>query len=282
MRVYQAPAKLNLSLIVHPPRGDGLHPLESLVQTIEWCDRLEVAPGEEGSDTLDVEIEDNLVEKALRELRKSASVPPLSVRLEKDIPVAAGLGGGSSDAAAALLAGADFGDVDRGSLAGVAVRVGADVPLFFTGGTLTMTGIGEMIEPARPLDDFAIAVVVPDFGLVTAEVYGRWDSLEGPAASPLPDDRLPPSLRGGMPVRNDLLPAALDLEPRLGDFISDVVSVWGTPVSMTGSGSACFGYFATLDEATDAASSVSHLATGARGVALRPTGVTVSEDRVDG
>lgn len=281
MRAYRAPAKLNLSLIVHPPRGDGLHPLESLVQTIEWCDRLEVALGEEGTDTLDAEIEDNLVEKALRELRRTASVPPLSLRLDKEIPVAAGLGGGSSDAAAALIAGSDFGDADRSTLVEVAARVGADVPLFLTGGTLRMTGIGEQTDPARPLDDFATAVVVPDFGLATSEVYGRWDALEGPTAGSVPDDRLPPSLRGGMPIRNDLLPAALDLEPRLGDFIADVAAVWGTPVSMTGSGSACFGYFATSDEATDAAAAVSHLVAEGRGVALRPTGITASTERVD-
>lgn len=281
MSVYLAPAKLNLSLHVHPPRGDGYHVLESLVQTVEWCDRLEVTPGEEGVDTFESEFEDDLVQRALEELRKGHDVPPLALSLVKEIPVAAGLGGGSSDAAAALAAGAEFGRIARDRLAAVASSVGADVPLFLTGGTLMMRGIGEELEPLQPLDDFAVAIVIPHFGLETAEVYRRWDRMEGPTGSPVADAGLPPSLRGGMPMRNDLFPAAVDLEPRLGDFMADVASVWGTAVSMTGSGSACFGYFASHDEAADAAGAVADLAGEARGVGLRPEGVSRLDDRVD-
>lgn len=274
MTTYEAPAKLNLSLLVSPPRPDGYHPLESLVQTIEWCDRLQADLGEEGVDTFESEIEDNLVERALAELRRTAGVPPLALELIKDIPVAAGLGGGSSDAAAALLAGSDFGDIEQSDLPDVAHRVGADVTLFLTGGTLVMRGVGYDIESVRSLDDFAVVVVVPDFGLVTKDVYQRWDALEGPEGASVPDERLPPSLRGGMPMRNDLLPAAVDLEPRLGDFMTDVSSVWGTTVCLTGSGSACFGYFATLDEAADAATAVADLTREARGVTLRDHGAS--------
>lgn len=281
MTSYQAPAKLNLSLLVYPPRPDGYHPLESLVQTIEWCDVLEVTPGEGGSDTLESDIEDNLIEKALAELRATIEVPPLALRLGKEIPLAAGLGGGSSDAAAALRAGVDRAAHPPPDLVAIAARVGADVPLFLTGGTLLMSGIGDEIETVRPLDDFAVAVVVPEFGLETREVYARWDRLEGPEGDAVPDDRLPPSLRAGMPMRNDLLPAAIDLEPRLGDFIADVTAAWGTAVSLTGSGSACFGYFATLDEASDAAGAVADLVAEARGVEPRPHGVARLHDRVD-
>ena len=273
MRRYEAPAKVNLSLLVSPPRPDGYHPLESMVQTIEWCDLLDVGPGEEGSDSLESDIEDNLVERALIELRRDGTVPPLSVRLTKELPVAAGLGGGSSDAAAALLAGSDAGALHV-DLHQVATRVGADVALFLTGGTLTMTGVGDQIDPLPPLGGFALAVAVPEIGISTQEAYRRWDDLEGPQGTPVPDARLPPPLRGGMPMRNDLLPAALDLAPALGDFMADLASAWGTFVSMTGSGSGCFGYFATEEEASDAAAGVSHLARVARGVALRPRGVT--------
>ncbi|HUG32378.1 MAG TPA: hypothetical protein VMM14_05745 [Acidimicrobiia bacterium] len=281
MTRYEAPAKLNLSLLVHPPRPDGYHPLESLVQTIEWCDVLVAEPGEEGSDRLESDIEDNLVERALAELRATIEVPPLALRLVKEIPMAAGLGGGSSDAAAALRAGADRARHEPPDMVAIAARVGADVPLFLTGGTLLMSGTGEEIEPVRPFDDFAVAVVLPEFGLETREVYHRWDRLEGPEGDAVPDDRLPPSLRTGMPMRNDLLPAALDLEPRLGDFMVDVAATWGTAVCLTGSGSACFGYFATLDEAADAARAVADLVGEARGVELRPHGVARLDDRVD-
>jgi 4-diphosphocytidyl-2-C-methyl-D-erythritol kinase len=271
--VYQAPAKLNLSLLVEPPRRDGYHPLTSLVQTVEWCDFLEITEWE-GVDEVESDIEDNLVTRALAAARELGSVPPLKIDLEKVIPLGAGLGGGSSDAAATLLAASDLGDVAKLDLPGAAAQIGADVSLFLTGGTLRMSGIGESIESVRPAQDFAVAVVVPGFALSTTDVYDRWDHLEGPEGDVVDDSELPPSLRGRMPMRNDLLPAALDIEPRLGDFITDVRSVWGTAVCLTGSGSACFGYFATIDEATDAALAVAAFAEESRGVTLRDHGVS--------
>jgi 4-diphosphocytidyl-2-C-methyl-D-erythritol kinase len=280
MTRYEAPAKLNLALLVSPPASDGFHPLESLVQTVEWCDLLDVEPGEEGRDSIESDIEDNLVERALSELRETAAVPPLAITLHKQIPIAAGLGGGSSDAAAALVAGAEHAGMSRSGLADVAAGVGSDVVLFLTGGTLIMRGHGEHVEAVQPLADFAVAIVVPDFGLSTADVYERWDALEGPAGDPVPDEQLPPPLRGGMPMRNDLLPAALDLEPRLGDFMADIRTAWGTAVCLTGSGSACFGYFATRDEASDAADAVSDVVRDGRGVELRGHGVQRLDNRV--
>lgn len=281
MSSYEAPAKLNLSLLVSPPRDDGYHPLQSLVQTIEWCDELEAHLGE-GADELDVEgdvdLEDNLVLKAIALARTEGNVPPLALKLVKQVPVAAGLGGGSSDAAAALLAAAEFGDIARSALPSMAAGLGADVSLFLVGGTVMMTGQGERIDSVRPASGFAVAVVVPDFGLTTAEVYARWDALEGPEGVAVPDERLPPPLRGLMPMRNDLLPAAISVEPLLGDFMADVTSVWTTMVCLTGSGSACFGYFPTLDEASDAARAVSHLSRVGRGVDLRPVGVVGRPD----
>ena len=186
----------------------------------------------------------------------------------------AGLGGGSSNAAATLVA--VGGDLGRDSVARLARSLGSDVPLFLSGGSQWMRGTGESLEPWPPLSGFAVAVVVPPFGFDTAEVYRRWDELEGPMGEPLPSDRVPPALRE-LPLRNDLLPAALDLEPLLGDFLADLRALWGTPVSMTGSGSACFGYVATLDEAEDAASSVSDLTRAGRGMELRDRGVKASD-----
>lgn len=284
MRKYEAPAKLNLSLHVMPPAPQGYHPLSSMVQTIEWIDRLDVEKSEDGSDSLevhesDLDPGDNLVLKAVEMARTQFRVPFARFVLHKELPVSAGLGGGSSDAAAALLAVRDLAG-GSGDLESIASRVGADVPLFLTGGTLMMGGFGEEIERLRPLDDFSVAVVVPDFGLSTAEVYDKWDELEGPEGEPIVDEDLPPSLRGDMPMRNDLLPAALALEPRLGDFMADMRSAWGAPVCLTGSGSACFGYFASLEEASDAATAVSDSCSVARGVELRDHGVARETERV--
>jgi len=274
---YEAPAKLNLSLLVSSPRSDGLHPLESLVQTIAWCDRLSVEEGE-GEDTLEIagaeiDADENLVLKALEAARTRGFVPPLALSLEKHLPVAAGLGGGSSDAAAVLQAAIDMG-ILSGSLAiEVAPEVGADVALFLTGGSLLMTGAGETVAAVEPLEGFSMAIAVPGFGLVTADVYKRWDDIGGPRGEAVVAAGLPPQLRDGMPMRNDLLPAALDIEPRLGDFIADLRQTWGTAVSMTGSGSACFGYFESTAEAEDAASSAADLCDVSVGVGLRSHGV---------
>ncbi|MGD2103057.1 MAG: hypothetical protein PVG83_12565 [Acidimicrobiia bacterium] len=274
MKSFEAPGKVNLSLLVSPPRSNGYHPLQSLVQTVAWCDLLDAEVGE-GKDELESDLEDNLVIRAVEVARKLGKVPPLTLRLRKSLPVAAGLGGGSSDAAAALLATSELGEIRVDQLPQAASRVGADVSLFLTGGTLMMSGIGEEIEEVERAHGFALAIAVPDFGLSTADVYRRWDEMEGPEGDVVDDRGLPPSLRGRMPMRNDLLPAAISLDPRLGDFMTDVAAVWGGPVCLTGSGSACFGYFPTLDEAVDAADAVTSLAREGRGVALRDRGVSI-------
>lgn len=277
MRTYEAPAKLNLALHVFPPRRDGLHPLHSLVQSVEWCDQLSVDTDadEDQFEAVGIEIEsdDNLVLRALREVRAVTPVRPVSLRLDKEIPPGAGLGGGSSNAAATLIALGELVDLEGEALTRMAARLGADVPLFLTGGTLEVTGTGEELARLRPLPDMAFAVAVPDFGLSTAEVYRRWDEMEGPEGEPLPDSSVPPSLRGGMPLRNDLLPAALDLEPMLAEFMAELRALWETSVAMTGSGSACFGFFTNLEEAADAAAAVSDFSQYARGVEPRPRGV---------
>jgi 4-diphosphocytidyl-2-C-methyl-D-erythritol kinase len=209
---YEAPAKLNLSLYVGLPRSDGFHPLQSMVQTIEWCDSLTFEEGE-STDTLDisggeVEPEDNLVLRAVKSARQKSQFPPQAITLDKQIPVAAGLGGGSSDAAAALIATADP-SLPKSDLQKMAAALGADVPLFLVGGTLRMSGVGGVIDPLRPLSGFALAVVVPGFGLSTQDVYKKWDELEGPMGEAISDASLPPALRYEMPMRNDLVPAAL-------------------------------------------------------------------------
>ena len=282
---YEAPAKLNLSLHVEPPTDPGgYHPLSSMVQTVEWLDHLGVEKSEDRSDSFELlggapVPEENLVLKALRAARREFAVPALELVLHKELPVAAGLGGGSSDAAATLLAARDRARWG-GDLETIASRVGADVSLFLVGGTLMMGGYGERVERLRPLDDFAVAIVVPEFGLSTSDVYAKWDELEGPEGEAIADERLPPSLRGDMPMRNDLVPAALAVEPRLGDFVADLRSTWDTPVCVTGSGSACFGYFPSLSEASDAASAVSPFCSVARGVVLRDHGVARETERV--
>jgi 4-diphosphocytidyl-2-C-methyl-D-erythritol kinase len=201
----------------------------------------------------------------------------LEIVLNKSTPMEAGLGGGSSNAAAALLGAIEAGSLPDSLAEELAPEVGADVALFLRGGTQMMSGVGERLETQRSLGGFAVAVVVPEFGLSTADVFRRWDELEGPEGEAVAEEWLPPALRGGMPMRNDLVPAAIDLEPRLGDFMADVRTVWDAPVLMTGSGSACFGFFGDVGEATDAAEAVVG-AEATFGVELRDHGVARVED----
>lgn len=281
MSTFEAPAKVNLSLHVEPPKSDGYHPIASLVQTIEWCDRLDVEEAEDDDLKVvgaELDPEDNLVRKALEAARLLKPVPPLSIRMRKRIPIGAGLGGGSSDAAATLLAAFSFGAAADAEMAEAASSLGADVPLFLVGGTILMSGYGEVIETQPDLTGLAIAVAVPDFSLSTADVYRRWDEMEGPTGETSSLGSLPPPLRGGMPIRNDLTPAAMDLEPMLGDFMADLRSQWGSAVLMTGSGSGCFGLFPDQGEAEDAAQAVRGWSRVAFGAELRSRGVARVEE----
>lgn len=279
MSIFEAPAKVNLSLHVEPPKADGYHPIASLVQTIEWCDRLEAEEAGEEALTVvgaDLDPEDNLVRRAIEAVRMRRAVPLLGMRLRKRIPIGSGLGGGSSDAAAALLAAFSFGPTADTEMAEIATSLGADVPLFLVGGTVLISGYGEVIETQPPFAGLAVAVAVPGFSLSTQEVYRRWDEMEGPMGEVVTVG-LPPQLRGGMPIRNDLTPAAIDLEPALGDFMADLRSVWGSAL-MTGSGSGCFGLFPNQGEAYDAAEIVRGWSRVAFGVDLRSHGASQVED----
>ena len=276
MTVYESPAKLNLNLLVEPPRADGLHPLQSLVQAIDWLDRLEVEESDDDNlviEGAELDSEDNLVTRSLKAIRARGFVPPLDIRLDKQIPIGAGLGGGSSNAAAMLLAATEIGRIPRSVAEEVAPSIGADVPFFLIGGTVLMTGIGDQVESLRPLTGFGVAVAVPAFEMSTVEVYRRWDEMEGPEGEPIASRLLPPGLRDGMPIRNDLVPAAVDIEPAFADFMADLRMQWAGPVLMTGSGSGCFGFFPDHEEAADAARSVEHQCRAAVGVSLRSNGV---------
>jgi 4-diphosphocytidyl-2-C-methyl-D-erythritol kinase len=269
----EAYAKVNLSLQVRPADLSGKHPLRSLVQSIDWADRVSLADAEEDRlavTGLAVPAEGgNLAWRALEAVRSLSSRPsPVLLQLEKAIPVAAGLGGGSADAAAVLALAAERFGVPDAARDALAPDLGADVPFCLMGGTAWMEGYGERLDALPNGCDYVLAVVVPPFEVPTADVYRRWDELGGPEGGGVSGRLLPLSLREYAPLRNDLAVAALDLFPELGDWISDVNRLWNGPVLVSGSGPALFGFFGTESEAADAAGAVE----GARGVrACRPT-----------
>ena len=268
----EAPAKLNLRLLVGPRGADGYHPLESLMVALEGLsDTVEVRPAP-GRAVICPGIEGpaNLAWRALDELEAEVDRPlPLEVRIEKRIPAQAGLGGGSSDAAAVLRAADRLHGLglEPERLEAVAARVGSDVPFFVRGGAQWARGRGELLEPASA-PRFAALLAMPGYGLPTPAVYAAFDRLPAPPPGdgrPAPDAL--PALAGW--VRNDLWAPALALRPALGAVARGLRAAGAEAVLLCGSGSALAGLFANGEAAERARPAL----------AGTPTAVVVSRPR---
>jgi 4-diphosphocytidyl-2-C-methyl-D-erythritol kinase len=255
-------AKVNIALAVHSVTADGFHPLRGLFQSVSLFDTIAIEPAPDDSVTVSNDEapanETNLAWLALDAVRRAnRDSTPRSLSIIKRIPSGAGLGGGSADAAAVIGFFADSGAIDEELAIEIAASLGSDVPFSLTGGTALVRGRGEMVDPIEALAGFALALVVPPFSLSTPEVFREWDRLDGPVGHPVADSQLPPELRGMEPIRNDLFPAALSLDSRIGEWTDELATLWGTAVCMTGSGSGLFGFFASIDEAREATRAVS-------------------------
>lgn len=174
-----APAKINLALVVGPPRDDGKHEVLTVLQRIDLVDRIELEEARELR--VDGFAGDTLVREALRRLARTAGVEPgWRVRIEKRIPVAAGLGGGSSDAATALrLADETLPEpLPAEGLYGLAAQIGADVPFFLADGPQLGSGDGSHVEPLDLPQDFWVVVLLPHGAAKTstADVYAAFDA----------------------------------------------------------------------------------------------------------
>ena len=241
-----APAKLNRFLAVLGRRADGFHELE-LVTTVldgmqELTDSLEGEPAADLSILITgprsqglVADESNLVIKAWRLLEEAVNRPlPATLRLHKRIPHGAGLGGGSSDAAAALRLGNELFHLglppDR--LLTLAAQLGSDVPLFLLGGTSLGLGRGERVLPLRPIPLEPMLLVHPGLHVSTPSVYGALAQVGYPQPQPLP--ALPEGATP--PWRNDLTPAALRVCPALAGVRDALAATGGEPL-LCGSGS---------------------------------------------
>jgi 4-diphosphocytidyl-2-C-methyl-D-erythritol kinase len=242
-----------------------MHPICSLMASIDLVDELTATPRDSGSDTVicpDVPGH-NLAARALADFRSRAGgqLPPLEVTIDKRIPVAAGLGGGSADAAAALrlaneLAG---GALSAQELLRLAADLGSDVPSQLDPRHALVQGVGEQVEP---VDLPALtAVLVPDpEGLSTANVYAELDRIGG-AREQLDPEPLrslaaadPAKLAAGL--SNDLQPAALSLRPGLAKALERLRSEGALGAAVSGSGPTCFGLFDDAAAAESAAASI--------------------------
>jgi 4-diphosphocytidyl-2-C-methyl-D-erythritol kinase len=256
----EAPAKLNLTLEITGRRADGYHRLDSLIGFTEYGDTLEAAPADTLSLVMDgpfgadlaIDPAENLVLRAAKALAAEAGVAPrVALRLTKRLPLASGIGGGSSDAAATLLALAELWRIDPApqDLARLALALGADVPVCLAGRPARLRGIGDEVDPAPALPASPILLVNPGIGLPTPHVFKARQggfSIGAGAAGVLaeaPADTVALAaalLRHG----NDLTEAATRLLPVIAQILDDLDRMPGCLLArMSGSGATCFALF---------------------------------------
>lgn len=256
-----APAKVNLFLHVGPPKPNGRHDLDSLVMFAgpEASDRVEARKAAAPSLSLDgpfagpdLASPDNLVLRAIEACTaRGLTVPPLAITLFKHIPVAAGLGGGSADAAAMLRQLVKLGTLTDSVAWTIAAGLGGDVPAAYASRACRMQGEGERITPLGGLPDVPALLVNPGIACPTGPVFRAYDDQaeasdpEGPPISHFAD---PPALIEWLSAstRNDLQPPAISLFPAIGGVLDDLRALRGCALArMSGSGATCFALFET-------------------------------------
>jgi 4-diphosphocytidyl-2-C-methyl-D-erythritol kinase len=257
-------AKINLTLRVLGRRADGYHELESLVAFADVADALTLEPG--SADALEMSgpfagksgpTGDNLVLKSLTELRRRIhDLKGGRFCLEKNLPVAAGIGGGSADAAAALrlLARANGIALDDPRLMAAAQTVGADVPVCMESRPRIMRGVGEMLSEPLNLPPIPAVLVNPGVALVTREVFGKFQGIQagpGLASVPTKAGALIATLKQ---QDNDLTVAATACAPVVGEVLAALRGAPGSALArMSGSGATCFALFVSREQAGAAA-----------------------------
>lgn len=289
--VRLAPAKLNLTLAIVGRRPDGYHALHSVMVPLGLADRLSMAVQTDGADSLHSTgfdpgpAADNLVLKAVAAARRAvgpagAATPPLAIRLEKRIPVAAGLAGGSSDAAAALGGALEAwgATLDPEQRLEIAASLGSDVPFFLGRGAALVEGRGERVTPLHgitaahdgPGDEPGVLLVTPAVAAHTAAVFGAWagGAMNEPGVARRTSEHFASEFGSGLTVRafleraavlasaNDLLPAAAAVVPGLVQLRRSLARVLARPIGLSGSGASLWALYPSLEAAATAASTV--------------------------
>ena len=299
--VREAPAKLNLTLAVIRQRADRYHALHSVIVPLSLADTISVAPVEASSGRSPGELDslavsgfevpgggDNLVLRAIALARAAVATtwpgapalpPPLAAKLVKRIPVAAGLGGGSSDAACALDAALEAWDatLDFDRAMAVAAALGSDVSFFLAGGTARISGRGEFVDPLPDLvgKQPAVLLVTPAVAVPTREVFQAFSRGAKPVVAEAAQEiseRLAADMTAGLPsaallaraadlaCSNDLLLASVAVVPPLLPFRRTLARLLGCPVGQSGSGPTCWALYPSLVAARKAAQVVEQAA----------------------
>jgi 4-diphosphocytidyl-2-C-methyl-D-erythritol kinase len=289
--VRLAPAKLNLTLAVVGRRPDGYHALHSVMVPLGLADRLSLAIQSDGHDSLHSTgfdpgpAADNLVLKAVAAARKAVAASgvaavPLAIRLEKRIPVAAGLAGGSSDAAAALGGALEAwgAELDPQQRLALAAGIGSDVPFFLGSGAALVEGRGERVTPlhgvksahGEPSDPPGVLLLTPAVPAHTADVFAAWagGAMAEPGIARRTSEHFASEFGSGLTVRafleragvlasaNDLLPAAAAVVPGLVALRRALTRLLARPIGLSGSGATLWALYPSLDDAETAASTV--------------------------
>ncbi len=262
-----APAKINLALHVTGRRDDGYHLMDMLVAFAATGDWLRVRPAIHdrfriaGPYALAIPHDGgNLVLRARDALRKAAGAsacPPVEIELDKVLPPASGMGGGSSDAAATLKALARIWAVGETDLAAVAATLGADVPMCLAAKPLRARGIGEIIEPVSAFPPTPAVLVNPGVEVSTPAVFRALAQKENPPLPTISPLATPADVAAYVArTRNDLQPPALALAPVIGEALAAIAKTGPLHHRMTGSGATCFGLYGSTQEAAEAADAI--------------------------
>ena len=246
-----AAAKVNLTLHVTGRREDGYHLLDSLVVFAGVGDRLRLTPAPDTTLTVGGPFAAGVPTDGSNLILRAAALmdgPPVAIHLDKCLPPASGIGGGSADAAATLRALSAMGWQARPEFDAVVLRLGADVPVCLAGHPCRMQGIGERLSPAPALPDCWLVLVNPGCPVPTGPVFAALQGRFGPGMGALPDrfDDATDLSRWLSAQRNDLQPPALTLAPPVADALSALTGLPGCLLArMSGSGGTCFGIFAS-------------------------------------
>jgi len=255
-------AKINLALHVRSRRADGYHELETVFAFLDKGDSLSMEKAEHFS--LDLEgpfgrnlagedYETNLIYRAAK-LHGDGVVPPVAFRLDKKLPIAAGLGGGSADAAAALRLLNDASDAPLGveELHVIAAQLGADVPACIDSLPVVGRGTGTILEPVEnDVSGMHCLLVNPNIAVATGPVFKAWDGVD---RGPMPEGSARCILQDG---RNDLEPMALKICPEIGNILQELRKANPLVARMSGSGATCFALFHDAGALQHAASEIS-------------------------
>jgi len=253
-----APAKLNLNLFIKGKNKHGYHLLESDICFLELTDKIYIKKSNKDlfnqsktTNNFNIDPNDNLIFKAINQFRKLTKWNiKFEVYLDKKIPIGAGLGGGSADAASTLILLRNLYNkehnikkIDVSTLYKIGIDLGSDVPACLHSKDLRLGGYGNKITRTKVMNNYYFLLINPKINLSTREVFQQYDASSS-NESDIPDTRF-----GNINIHNSLLSSAIDLAPQISSVLSHLQkSKTITAYGMTGSGSTCFGIFKNINE----------------------------------